>query len=64
MKTTTGTLMTKPTSTMAPQVMTVPEMMAAMAVMMMATLVWFLQSSAIDFQAPNGGSVSVDVSIR
>jgi hypothetical protein len=32
------------------------------AVMTMATSAWFLQSSAVDSQAPTGGSVSVDVS--
>jgi hypothetical protein len=32
--------------------------------MMMATSARFLQSSTVDFQAPTGGSVSVDVSSR
>jgi hypothetical protein len=52
---------------MAPPVMTVSETMAvtAVAAMMMATTsTRFLQSSAVDSQAPTGGSVSVDVSSR
>jgi hypothetical protein len=55
---------TEATATMAPLVMTVPETMAATTVvaMMMVTLARFLQSSTIDFQAPTGGSVSVNVS--
>jgi ABC-type transport system involved in cytochrome bd biosynthesis fused ATPase/permease subunit len=58
--------MTEATVTMAPLVMMVLEMTAAMAAatMMMVTSAWFLQSSAVDFQAPTGGSVSVDVSSR
>jgi hypothetical protein len=57
---------TEMTATMAPIVVTVPETMAAMAVvaMTMATSVRFLQSSVVDSQAPTGGSVSVDVSSR
>jgi hypothetical protein len=66
LETTAGTLTTEPMVMMAPSVMTVPEMMVVMAAaaMMMATSAWFLQSSAIDSQAPIGGSVSVDVSCR
>jgi hypothetical protein len=30
----------------------------------MAMPAWFLQSSVVDFQAPIGGSVSVDASSR
>jgi hypothetical protein len=61
-----GTPTMEPTMTMAPLVMMVPEKTAAMATvaMMMATSARFLQSSAVDFQAPTGGSVSVDVSSR
>jgi hypothetical protein len=61
---TVGTLMTEPMAMMAPLVITVPEMTTAIeaAGMMMATSVWFLQSSVIDFQAPTGGSVTVNVS--
>jgi hypothetical protein len=64
MKMTAGTPMTEPTATMAPLVMMVPEMTAVTAAVaiMMATSAWFLQSSVVDFQAPTGGSVSVDVS--
>jgi hypothetical protein len=63
-ETTVRTPTTEPTATMAPPVMTVPETMAttAAAVMTMATSAWFLQSSAIDSQAPTSGSVSIDVS--
>jgi hypothetical protein len=66
METTVGTLMTEPTVTVAPLVMTVLETTTAMVAttMMMATSARFLQSSAVDFQAPTGGSVSVDVSSR
>jgi hypothetical protein len=54
---------TEPTAMMAPPVMTMPEMMAAVAtVMMMVMSAWFLQSSTVDSQAPTRGSVSVDVS--
>jgi hypothetical protein len=61
----TGTLMTEPTVMMAPPGMMVSERMAAaVAAMMMAMSARFLQSSAIDSQAPTGGSVSVDVSSR
>jgi hypothetical protein len=44
----------------------VSETTAAMAAatMMMATSARFLQSSTVDFQAPTGGNVSVDVSSR
>jgi hypothetical protein len=64
--TTVGTLTMEPTTTMAPQVMMVPETMAATtaAAITMAMLAWFLQSNAVDSQAPTGGSVSVDVSSR
>jgi hypothetical protein len=62
METTAGTPTTEPTATMAPLVMTVPETTAV--AMRMVTLVRFLQSSVIDFQAPTGGIVSVDVSSR
>jgi hypothetical protein len=62
MKTTAGTPTMEPMAMMAPLVMTVPETTAA--AMMMATSARFLQSSDIDFQAPTGGSVSVDVSSR
>jgi hypothetical protein len=61
---TVGTLMTEPMAMMAPLVIIVPEMTTAIeaAGMMMATSVWFLQSNVIDFQAPTGGSVTVNVS--
>jgi hypothetical protein len=63
METMAGTPTMKPTVMMAPPVMMVPETMAAVAaVMMMATLARFLQSSDVDSQAPTCGSVSVDVS--
>jgi hypothetical protein len=64
MKTMVGTPTTEPMATMAPLVMTVPETTAATTVvaMIMVMLGKFLQSSDIDFQAPTGGSVSVDVS--
>jgi hypothetical protein len=64
METMVGTPTMEPTAMMAPPVMTVPETMAvtAVAVMMMATSVQFLQSSVVDSQAPTSGSVSVDVS--
>jgi hypothetical protein len=63
-ETTAGTPTMEPTATMAPLVMTVPEKTAATVAvtMMMAMLARFLQSSIVDFQAPTGGSVSVDVS--
>jgi hypothetical protein len=57
METTAGTPTMEPTAMMAPLVMTVPETTAVMSA-------WFLQSSIVDFQAPVGGSVSVDVSSR
>jgi hypothetical protein len=65
-ETTAGTPTMEPTATMAPLVMTVPETMVVTAtvVMMMATLARFLQSSTVDFQAPTGGSASIDVSSR
>jgi hypothetical protein len=65
-ETMTGTPTTEPMAMMAPPAMTVPEMMAATvaAFLTMETSVRFLQSSAIDSQAPTGGSVSVDVSSR
>jgi hypothetical protein len=61
-----GTPTTELTVMMAPPVMTAPETMAAtaVAVMMMVTLAQFLQSSAVDSQAPTSGSVSIDVSSR
>jgi hypothetical protein len=64
METTAGTPMTELTAMMAPLVMMVLETTTVIvaATMMMAMSARFLQSSAIDFQAPTGGSVRVDVS--
>jgi hypothetical protein len=64
METMVGTSMIEPMAMMAPLVMMVPEttVVTAATVMMMAMSARFLQSSTIDFQAPTGGSVSVDVS--
>jgi hypothetical protein len=61
---TVGTLMMEPTAMMAQLVMMVPETTSTTmaAAMMMATSTRFLQSITVDFQAPTGGSVSVDVS--
>jgi hypothetical protein len=61
-----GTPTTEPTAMMAPPVMTMPGMMAATvaAAMTMVMSARFLQSSAVDSQAPTSGSVSIDVSSR
>jgi hypothetical protein len=59
METMTGTPMTEPIVMMALLVMTVLEMMAATGAAATAMLAQVLQSSAVGFLAPTGGSVDV-----